>query len=244
MESVLTKIGLTKNEIKVYTTLLKLGSALAGEITSYSGVHRRNVYDSIERLIEKGLVSFVVINNRKWFKAADPSRLLVVIDEQKNRLDISREEIEKLIPQLRTLPNIKEKQDVLYFKGKEGIKTVYEGILAAGKSYIGYGPGIHIDSLLKNYFEHYVQRRIQSKIHLRMIWDEASRGKPYTKTPLMESKFIPNEMSSYTASRIYGDKVAIFLFSEEQPIAIVIENKTIAEGYRKYFEVMWKAAKP
>ena len=244
MESILTKIGLTKNEINVYTTLLKLGSALAGEITSYSGIHRRNVYDSIERLIEKGLVSFVIINNRKWFKAADPSRLLVVIDEQKNRLDRVREDIEKLVPQLRTLPNMKEHQDVLYFKGKEGIKTVYEDILATGKSYIGYGPGIHIDTLMKNYFKHYVKRRVESRINIRMIWDESSRGKSYAKSPLTESRFLPNEVISYAASRIYGDKVAIFLFSEEQPIAIVIENKAITEGYRKYFEFMWGAAKP
>lgn len=244
METVLSKIGLTKNEINVYTTLLKLGTALAGEITSYSGVHRRNVYDSIERLIEKGLVSFVVINNRKWFKAADPSRLLVVVDEQKNRLDNIKISIEHLIPQLKALPVIKEKQDVSYFKGKEGIKTVYEDVLATSKSYIGYGPGIHIDTLLKAYFKDYVRRRIKKGMRLKMIWDERSRDKYFTKTPLVESRFLPNEVCSYSALRIYGNKVALMLFSEEQPIAVVIENKAIADGYRKYFEVMWKAAKP
>ena len=244
METVLSKIGLTRNEINVYTTLLKLGNAMAGEITSYSGVHRRNVYDAIERLIEKGLVSFVVINNRKWFKAADPSRLLVVVDEQKNRLDNIKISIKQLIPQFKALPIIKEKQDVLYFKGKEGIKTVYEDILAAAKSYIGYGPGIHIDTLLKAYFKDYVRRRIKKRMRLKMIWDERSRGKYYTKTPLVESKFLPNEVCSHAALRIYGNKVALMLLSEEQPIAVVIENKAIADGYRKYFEVMWKAAKP
>lgn len=244
METVLSKIGLTKNEINVYTTLLKLGNAMAGEITSYSGIHRRNVYDAIERLIQKGLVSFVIINNRKWFKAADPSRLLVVVDEQKNRLDNIKISIENLVPQLKALPVIKEKQDVLYFKGKEGIKTVYEDILATAKSYIGYGPGIHIDTLLKAYFKDYVRRRIKKGMKLKMIWDEGSRGKYYTKTPLVESRFLPNEVCSYAALRIYGNKVALMLFSEEQPIAVVIENKAIADGYRKYFEVMWKASKP
>ena len=243
METVLSKIGLTKNEINVYTTLLKLGNALAGEITSYSGIHRRTVYDAIERLIEKGLVSFVVINNRKWFKAADPSRFLIVVDEQKSKLDNIKISIQQLIPQLRALPIVKEKQDVLYFKGKEGLKTVYEDILATGKSYIGYGPGIHIDSLLKAYFKDYVKRRIKKGMKLKMIWDERSREKYFTKTPLVESRFLPNEVCSYAALRIYGNKVALMLFSEEQPLAVVIENKAIADGYRKYFEVMWKAAK-
>jgi len=244
MESVLSKIGLTKNEINVYTTLLKLGNALAGEITSYSGIHRRNVYDAIERLIEKGLVSFVIINNRKWFKAADPSRLLVVLDEQKRRIDNVKISIEQIIPQLKALPIIKEKQDVLYFKGKEGLKTVYEDILATGQSYIGYGPGVHIDSLLKAYFKDYVRRRIKKNMGFRMIWDEHSRGKYFTKTPLVESRFLPNDVCSHAALRIYGNKVAIMLLSEEQPLAVVLENKAIADGYRKYFEVMWRAAKP
>ena len=79
---------------------------------------------------------------------------------------------------------------------------------------------------------------------LRMIWDERSREKYYVKTPLVDSRFLPNEVCSYAALRIYGNKVALMLFSEEQPIAVVIENKAIADGYRKYFEVMWKAAKP
>ena len=244
MEGILLKIGLTKNEINVYTTLLKLGSALAGEITSYSGVHRRNVYDSIERLIEKGLVSFVVVNNRKWFKAADPSRLLVVVEEQKIKLDDIKKSIEQVVPRLRTLPHIKQQQDVMYFKGKEGLKTVYEDILETGEDYIGYGGGLHTEMLLKNYFKHFIKRRVRLGIRRRMIWEESARGKDVTKVPLLQSRFLPNEVSSHAALRIYGNKVAIMLFSQDQPLAVVIDNKAITDGYRKYFEVMWKAAKP
>ncbi|RLE45719.1 MAG: TrmB family transcriptional regulator, partial [Candidatus Methanomethylicota archaeon] len=40
MEQVLREMGLSKNEIKVYLTLLKLGSANVGDITKKSGVHR------------------------------------------------------------------------------------------------------------------------------------------------------------------------------------------------------------
>jgi len=244
MENVLSEIGLTKNEVIVYTTLLKLGSALAGEVTSYSGIHRRNVYDSMQRLIEKGLASFVTINNRRWFKASDPSRLLVVVDEQKNRLERMRSDVEKVVKDFRALPVVKQQEEVLYFKGKEGIKTVYEDVLSIEEDYIGYGPGMQIDNLLKAYFKDYAHRRAKKKIHLKMIWDERSRGMYFTKTPLLESRFLPDDLCSHAALRIYGNKVAIILYSDEQPIAVMIENKAIADGYRRYFEVMWKAAKP
>jgi len=47
----LEDIGLTKLEIKVYLAMLDLGSASAGQISSVSGVHRRSVYDALDRLL-------------------------------------------------------------------------------------------------------------------------------------------------------------------------------------------------
>ena len=99
-EEILQSLGLTRNEINVYLTLLKMGSGLAGEITEKSGVHRRNVYDSIERLIKKGLVSFVIQNNRKYFHATDPNRFLGIIKEQKRELIRKERDIRKILPEL------------------------------------------------------------------------------------------------------------------------------------------------
>jgi hypothetical protein len=42
---------------------------------------------------------------------------------------------------------------------------------------------------------------------------------------------------------IYGDKVAIIHWSKERPFAILINEKDIAQGYRNYFELLWKGAK-
>jgi hypothetical protein len=61
---------------------------------------------------------------------------------------------------------------------------------------------------------------------------------PYSKV-----KYLPEKYASPLAVNIYGDKVAIILWSKETPLAIVIKNRAIAEGYRKYFEFMWKVAK-
>ena len=45
------------------------------------------------------------------------------------------------------------------------------------------------------------------------------------------------------AINIYGEKVAIILWSKENPFAITIKNKGISEGYRKHFELLWRIAK-
>jgi len=47
-EETLIQCGLTKNESRVYITLLRLGSATVVAITKESKVHRVNVYDVLE----------------------------------------------------------------------------------------------------------------------------------------------------------------------------------------------------
>ena len=242
-EKEIGKLGLTANEAKVYTILLKLGSSLAGDITKNTGIHRRNVYDSIERLMEKGLISFVIINNRKYFEAANPSRLLTILDEKKEAINRAKKELEPIVIKLNTIKELQPKQEVRFFKGAEGFKTVYEDILNTKKDYAGYGPGEQIEKVLRHYFNHFVKERIKSKISIKLIYNENSRGKKFTKNSFSEIRFLPEEFSSHAALRIYGNKVAILLFSEEEPIAIVIENNSIADGYRKYFNVMWNSAK-
>lgn len=241
-ERIIKNFGLTKNEAKIYLTLLREGSSLAGEITEKTGIHRRNVYDTIERLIEKGLVSYVTVDNKKLFNPANPERFLEIIDEQKETLEKKKKDFKKILPELKFLRKEKKKHDVRFFKGAQGLKTVYEDILRTKKDYVGYGSG-EIEDLLKFYFRHYVNKRVKLKIKAKLIYSENDRGKHFTKNPFLKVKFLPDEYSSHTTFRIYSDKVAILLLSKEEPLGIIMKNREITNGYRKYFEIIWKAAK-
>ena len=141
------------------------------------------------------------------------------------------------------MKKFKDSHDVRFFKGPEGLKSVFEDILRTKEAYVGYGPKDELTDILKHYYKHVIERRVKAKIRTRFICGEESRDnkKP---NPYSQVRYIPQEYSSKAALRIYGDKVAIMLLSSQEPIAIVIKNKSIAEGYRKYFEVMWKNAKP
>ena len=236
-------LGLTGNETKVYVSLLELGNAHVSEITENSAIHRRNVYDSISRLMEKGLVSFVIVNNKKIFSPVNPKRFLEIIDEKEYELDNLKKKFNSIVPELELMKKFKESHDVRFFKGAEGLKSVFEDILREKQEYVGYGPKDELSEILKHYYKHVIERRVKAKIRTRFICGEESRDnkKP---NPYSQIRYIPQEYRSRSALRVYANKVAIMLLSKNEPIAIVIKNKEIAEGYRKYFEVMWKAAKP
>ena len=55
----LTKIGLTKAQSTIYVKLLELGPSSVGNILKEIDMSRISCYDTLNRLISKGLVSFV-----------------------------------------------------------------------------------------------------------------------------------------------------------------------------------------
>jgi sugar-specific transcriptional regulator TrmB len=78
----LTQIGLTESEIKVYFALLELETSTIGPIVDKAKVQESKIYYLLERLKEKGLVSFVIKNNVKHFQAADPKNLVRIISDK------------------------------------------------------------------------------------------------------------------------------------------------------------------
>jgi sugar-specific transcriptional regulator TrmB len=231
-ENLLEEVGLTRIEAKVYIILLELGSALAGKITEKSGIHRRSVYDALERLLEKGLVSYVTTNNRRYFEAVEPKRLLQIIEERKDNL-------KSILPELELKRKYaEEKQETTFFKGKQALKTLFDSQIATRKEILIFGAATNAYKIIKYYFSRYDTLRVKYKIPVKAIFNT----KLERIIPLSKIRYLPRQYSSHAATNIYGDNVAIILWSEE-PLAILIKNKEIAAGYRQYFKLMWKVAK-
>ena len=55
-------------------------------------------------------------------------------------------------------------------------------------------------------------------------------------------RYVPQETISPLNVNIYGDKVALLIWSEN-PEAVIIDNPQAAAAFRSYFELMWKHAK-
>ena len=235
-------LGLTHAETQIYLSLLDLGTAHVGDIMEITGFHRRNIYDSLARLMKKGIVSFVIHNNKKLFSPANPRILIDRVEEKKYELENLKKEFISLMPELELKTKMYKRHDVRFFSGAEGLKTVFEDILRMKCDYIGVSPEPNLEKILRQYIIHYAAKRRKEKIKARMIYGEKSR-KFVKKKSLTEVRYIPNEYTSDVALRVYADRIAILLLSKEDPTAVVIQNKTIADGYRKYFKVLWKAAK-
>ena len=92
--------GLSEKEAKVYVACLELGDTTAGDVTVKSKLPRTLVYDLLSKLIEKGLVAYVIKNNIKYFKASEPQQFIKTLKEKQKG-------IEEILPQLILLQKTK-----------------------------------------------------------------------------------------------------------------------------------------
>lgn len=236
IEHVLSYAGLSRNEAKVYTTLLKLGKARPGTITQDSGVHRRNVYDALERLLQKGLVSFIMEGKRKVYQPESPRRL---IDMTRTR----EAELSAAVPNLEAMHKAKrEEYEAALYIGKKGLKAIMDDQIAVGKDIWIFGSHSRVEERLRYFFPQFEKKRIKKEMNVRLVLDETARGRPATKLEFVSARFLPKKFMSPMSTNIYGDRIAIINWTE--PVLItLIRNQKLADSYRKFFKLMWSAAK-
>src|SRR3989344_622954 len=87
MLDILHKVGLSEGEIKVYGALLDLGATSTNKIHEKTGIERRNIYDILNKLIERGLVTYIDENKRRTFKLAHPNALIGYLEEKKKQIE-------------------------------------------------------------------------------------------------------------------------------------------------------------
>ena len=231
----LQKIGLSNNESKIYLVLLKLGSAQAGKISKETQINRTTIYDSLERLIEKGLVVFTISANRKVFKPVSPNRLLDQIKEKE-------ENFKEILPELNSIfKKSIEKEESNIYKGKKGIKSILNDILNY-KEYFAFGSSGKFLEVMEHDFELFQRQKKKLKITARVILTSSDRKTEQVKTAYGKFKFIPDEYGSPTTTFIYGNKVAIIIWGEV-PMAVLIESKEVSKSYKNYFKFLWRKIK-
>ena len=230
---ILDEAGLSKREAEIYLALLRTGGSLVSRIAKETGLHRSNIYDTLEQLQEKGLVSFVVKNNVKQYNAAPPERILHYLEER-------REKVKEALPELKRIENTqKEETEVKVFKAKEGFKTVLNEMLSDGKDYLWFGGCQEVDEVFHLELIQFLKKAEKKGIGGRVIERKDAKF-PMGKNETV--RLISKEFISLSSNAVWRNKTAIFISTPPFHI-VLIDNKEIADSNRKVFEFLWKKAK-
>ncbi|OVE74517.1 hypothetical protein BVX95_02290 [archaeon D22] len=245
---ILKEAGLTEGEIKVYLALLEIGSSTTGPIIDNSGIARSFIYQILEKLMQKGLVSYVTKEKTKYYQAADPAKILDYIDERKKSLEENKRKVENLLPELMLKQKSSKDSDVRVFEGFKGMVTAHENtynVLSEGDEYYGLVTAIEQPEYFHSYWKKDHIRRAKAKIKCKLMFN------PDTPRNVMENRnsyegcdarYMGEITESPSWFNVHKDYVMIGLVSKN-PISILIKNQEIANSFKAYFDSFWKKTK-
>ncbi len=244
-ETLLETLGLTKGEVKVYLALNELGEATVGPIGKKSKVSKSKLYDILDRLIEKGLVGYIVKEGIKHFIANNPSLILDYVDQKEQELQKTRREMERIIPQLQLGRVRAECKPVAeLYSGWRGITAIRDELMAAYKpdqTFLTMGCPKAANDRLEPYFLTFHKRRQKSKVGMRIIYNADAREYGVLRTRMKKTsvRYLPQQFPSPHWIDIFPEAV-MFVLVLKSPLAFVVRDTELANSFRSYFEIMWE----
>jgi sugar-specific transcriptional regulator TrmB len=237
------ELGLSPSEARIYEVLVADVEMGVSDISQKAKVHRRNVYDALNRLVEKGLVFQIFQKGENLYRAVHPNKLLEVLKEKEGKLN-------KILPELTQVYEAEPMTEAAFiYKGLEGYKNYMRDLSRVGENtYFLGAKGLWMSpGVPRNMHEDLGREMARKKKKLMTIFD------PRVPTELPQAlrevggeyKVLPRGFETVGVVDIFGDHIATFTsegvgnFGETGSIFIMI-NRDLADSYKKWFEFIWQ----
>lgn len=245
----LQKVGLKKNEAKIYLTLIELGETTIIPLAKSSELPRTTCYSVLDKMIKKGLVSWVSCGAHTYFSAASPEKIkeMAIMNERKSI--IQKKLAEDLIPKLsQVVEKSSRRPRIQYFTGRKGVRAIFEDLLSSGEVkdfYIG-SLDYCVDAVGERFIKDWVKRRINAG-----IFSYGIRNKPdeilattfkSNRRRFREIRLAPTGFESPAYICLYGKKIAL-ITSKEEGFGLIIESEDFYKTLKSMFDVLWRNSK-
>jgi len=246
--SLLKEVGLTEGEAKVYLALLELGASTSGPIVKKSRVSRSIIYNILEKLIEKGLVSFIIKEKTKYFQACQPNKILGYIKEREDILKKNKEKIERILPELILKYSLSKNNEAQIYLGIKGIRTAYENLylkLKKGDEFCFLGILAELSEDQEAYWRKDQKRRINAGVKCRLLFNKGTPDsiiKERNKHKDCEARIMHSSIKTPAMFMTYKD-ITLILLQYPKAIAVEIVNQEIKDSFQEYFEEYWRRSK-
>lgn len=239
----LLQLNLSEKEIATYLVLLENGSLAVQDIARQTGINRVTVYTAIDELKSKGLVAESRKGKRKLFVAENPETLKNLLKQKEDLLAKEMASLENIIlPALKAINvNQKNKPQIKFFEGADGINKVYDEYILKSANVINCGSYETATRVISEKDERdYFQDIRAKKIFYRMILEDTPLNRKFAEIGkgIAHAKFLPPETKTSADIVVAGPLVA--LISYDKKSATLIEDESIAQAIKMYLDFMWE----
>jgi len=239
--NILNELGIEEKQAKVYLACLELGTATVQELSEKSGIKRTSIYNFLEEIKHKGLVSEIKKDNKTLIVAEDPNNL-------KEKMKKNLHKMEEIIPDLMGIFNLPgSKPKMRYYEGLEGIKKVYEDTYSHGGVLHGFADwdSIMINDEMNEWLWKFADERTRRGIKFYAIVKDgriAREAKLREKTQMRESKIVDNVKFETELNMYGGNRVAMLSFHKPYS-AVIIEDVAIYNTLMSVWKLLWNNLK-
>ena len=236
----LEQFGLSEKEAKIYTALLQLGEALVSEVAKKTQINRSLAYSILESISEKGLATYIIKNNLRHYRAAEPQKIISMLKEKEKRA-------QEMLPQLLSLYKPRSKKPIVeILEGKEGVKTLMDDVVRQKSDWFVFGTQRASLEIVGPKAKHFENERQKNEIPLMAIFVKSRlgiiRARDFLKMKYTQIRFDNSTRESLHSTWIYADRIAIIFWEKEHPFAIRIIDKGLSENYKDNFLLSWKSS--
>ncbi len=242
----LRELGLSNGQVRVYTAILELGSATINRIQEKTALERRAIYDIVNKLIERGLVSYTSERGKRTYQCTHPRNLQEELRKKQQILETLAAKLPLVTDAYNAAKPVVRAE---VYRGNESMKTLLNEALEYDATYwFGGNTGIESQTgpAMKRWFKKWMERRVEMKKFMYDLVDWGTYLEDYLPNDLKKHKkhfykycTLPKALRSPMVIIIFGNKVAQVLWSQ-QSFAFVLESNEVRESFMKYFYYFWK----
>jgi len=242
MEKIFRELGFTERETKVYLALLDLGETKMGPLAAKTRLQPSKIYQTLEKLIDRGLVTFVLKSKIKYFQAQDPKEILNILKEKERAFS------EVLTDLQQRKKFSQERQVAKVYEGYKGIKSMYNSLIDSLNSKSYY----YVFAFRSEYQDSSLASRFLKDVHIRLNQkrvDDRIVGHRAVKKKIVDNYGNINHIKlrftnhNFPTGLVIVDDRIINLVWGDRPTAVEIISSQIARQYKEFFLEMWKEAK-
>ncbi len=253
LETIFKKLGLRREHTLVYLNLLENGLLPAGKLAKLLNIPRTTLYSLLSELTKAGLVLQNEKSSIKLWQAVDPEQIQLLINEQINDLELTRDKLGSL------LINLKKSQKIdyispkfHYFEGTEEMKKMLKDVLLYNNitTQLCWPVQDIIKVLGSDFLHKFNKKRIYNHIAIQVIWPTNKVGSIEKNTFLApglevmrEVRIAPEKMNFSMGYWLYKNK-AMFMSSQMENFGFIVESEEMTQLMKSQFDIIWNLSKP
>jgi sugar-specific transcriptional regulator TrmB len=245
LEEILSQLGFTEYESRVYKTLFFFVSATAREIAKETGIPNTRIYAALEKLAKIGAISMIPGKPVRYRIIPPDVGLLSIVEERKKQTKKLEDEIKELGLQFKDKEPLSHK--LLVFQGREIIRKIkLEEIKNSKMEILRVMRFGKIDEEIFETMEKAIARKVKVRILGPFKKEREYIIKKYYDIGC-EIKFL-RISKQFSFKKLISDN-RTFLFevfgsTENENLLLKIVDQPTIEIAKKEFNLLWKDAAP